>query len=465
MASDAPIPPESGRAPRSLVARLRARCGEFWWWTALIFVSCRAGDAINAFIGLWLVPRCVGSDELGAALPLMQACSAFGLPVAILVIPFSRWLTLYAAAGQIGKVKRLLWLVLGGVAAAFLLAILAARFVMPGLFERLRVEEGSLGLLIVGAGLVGPCSTAFTNALQGLKRFGALALANAVAAPARLVAMLAAMPFRALSGYVVGQAASPAVNVAISAAALRKDLGGGVKSVPLGRGDVLAMVRYTIPIAAYVTAGTLLSAWQTLLFRQRLPEVESAAFYVISRLAEVAAYAGISISLVAFPMAAEAGRDGADAMPLLRKMILGTLLPGFALTALFAVAGAPIMRLVPVWEPYGPYSGLLAAYSARVTLIAAVGVFASFQIAAARFGFMWYWLPLTIADTGVLVALTGYGAFEGVLPDAAVEWMRSLNAATLPFFVWWLVASGAAMAAAVALHIAAIARRESQNAS
>ena len=93
---------------RSLIHRIHARVGDFWWYSILVFIACRSGDAVQAFIGLWLVPHYVPQSELGAALPLLQIGGAIGLPLSILVIPFSRWLTIYASRGEYGKVKRLL---------------------------------------------------------------------------------------------------------------------------------------------------------------------------------------------------------------------------------------------------------------------------------------------------------------------------------------------------------------------
>lgn len=438
----------------SLIGRVRARCGEFWWWSALIFLSCRIGDAINAFIGLWLVPRFVNPDELGATLPLFHICAVFGLPISVFIYAFSRWLTLYAARGELGKVKRLLRLVLGGVTVAFVVAVLSARFLMPHIFERLRIAEGSLGLLIICNGMIGPVAMTFNNALQGLKRFGAMSIINFISAPARLVAMLAAMPFRALSGYLVGQMASPAMTVAISAFSLRRELGSGVKSEPIGREDVLKMVRHTMPTAVYVVLTTVFAAWQALLVRQRLPEVESAAFYIVSRLAEVATYAGVSLTMVAFPLAAEASEKGAaESMRVLKRLLWGTFLPGAILTLLFVFVARPVMRLVPVWAAYESYSGLMPLYSLRLTLTAVFAAFAACEIAAARFRFLWYFVPLATFETLGLLSLTGYGAFQGILPDAAVDWMRSLNAASLQFFLWWMVAFSIANVAAVVMHM------------
>lgn len=443
-----------------IASRVRERCGELWWWSALMFLSCRAGDAINAFIGLWLVPHYVGEGELGAALPLIYLAPVFGMPIAILNVPFSRWLTLYSVRGELGKVKRMLRFVLGGVAVAFILAVLAAKFILPLFFERLRVAEGSLGFLLVCSGLILPCSSTFTNALQGLKRFGAYAVSNVIGAPVRLVTMLVAMPFRALSGYLLGQISPPAATIAVSAFSLRRELGGAVKSEPIGKEDVRAMLRYTAPIAVYIILSTVFNAWQMLLVRQRLPEVESAAFYILSRLAEVAAYAGYSIAIVAFPLAAEAGeKGGGELIRLVKRLLVGTILPGAALTLVFAFIARPVMHLVGVWAAYESYSHLLWVYSLRSTLFAASLAFATCEMGAGNFRFLWYWVPLTILETGVLVVLTGYGAFSGVLPDSVVDWMQSLNAASISFFLRWLVTSALAMMSAIAIHIALKSRK------
>ncbi len=435
------------------LARLHARCGDFWWYAALLFLACRSGDIVQAFTGLWLVPHYVGPQELGAALPLIQTAGMVGLPLTILAIPFSRWLTLYLARGELGKVKRLLMVGFISAVAVFALTVVMAHFLLPLVFERLRIAEGSLGILILAAGLAGPLSSVFGNALQGLKRFRAMALINAAGAPFRLAVMLVAMPFRALSGYLLGQCAAPALVVGVSCLSLKDSLGGDVESVPLGRRDVTAMVRYTIPIAVYMSVSIFMATWQSLLFRQRLPEIESAAFYMISRLAEVAMYAGMTLGVVAFPLAAEARAKGVEAKGLFARLILGTLVPGLAVTALFALLGGWILGLVPLWSPYVPYSGLLTVYTLRMALLAVAGAFVNYEMAMGRFSFLLYYAPYLAFETLSLVALTGAEAFRGILPDAAVDWMAGLGAARLDFFVWWLFACTAAVVAAGSVHV------------
>lgn len=46
---------------KDLLNRIHARVGDLWWYSAMIFLACRSGDAIQAFIGLWLVPKHVNT--------------------------------------------------------------------------------------------------------------------------------------------------------------------------------------------------------------------------------------------------------------------------------------------------------------------------------------------------------------------------------------------------------------------
>ena len=54
---------------KSILHRIHARCGDLWWYALLLFVAQRFGDAINMFVGMWLVPKYVPQNELGAVLP------------------------------------------------------------------------------------------------------------------------------------------------------------------------------------------------------------------------------------------------------------------------------------------------------------------------------------------------------------------------------------------------------------
>ncbi len=422
-----------------LLRNIKARLGEFWWYSLLVFLACRSGDVIQAFIGLWLVPAKVSPDELGAVLPLQQFASVVALPLCILLAPLSRFLSIYAARGEYGKVKRLLQTAFYMAGLIAVVLFLAARFILPFFFERMRIAEGSLGMLVLACGLFCNLTPVFTNALQGLKKFNAVACVNALGAPVRLVVMLVAMPFRALSGYMLGQVAPAFLTLAAACVSLRKELGRGVKSVPFFREDGGKMLRYMLPVALGTVVATVCGSWEAILVRQRLPEVESAAWYMISRLADIGTYVGISLMFVVFPMAAEAEVKGKESKRLLVKLLGGTFGAGMFFTLFFMVAGRFILSAVPLWRVYAGYSFELVVLTLRQALFTTMAAWGTYEGASGRFRFLWYTLPLTAVEAGVLGIATGYGAFESVSPVFA-SWLKSLDAAHIGFFLWWMTA-------------------------
>lgn len=92
----------------SIKCAIKGRLGELWWYTILLFVAQQFGAVINAFIGLWLVPKYVPQQELGAILPLAQVGTALTVPLSVLAITFSKYVNLFATQGEYGKVKVLL---------------------------------------------------------------------------------------------------------------------------------------------------------------------------------------------------------------------------------------------------------------------------------------------------------------------------------------------------------------------
>ena len=82
--------------------RLQERLGPLWWYTLLGFIVNRLGDVINIFIGLYLVPRLLPGEDLGALLPLMTVGAVFSPPLALLLLPVSKFLSIFAAREETG---------------------------------------------------------------------------------------------------------------------------------------------------------------------------------------------------------------------------------------------------------------------------------------------------------------------------------------------------------------------------
>lgn len=420
--------------------RLHDRLGDLWWYTLLMFAAQRFGDAINLFVGLWLVPKYVPQEDLGAVMPLTQLVSFVGIPLAVVAIPFMKFLGVYAERGELGKVKALLRDVFVGTGVMALVTLLFAWLVLPFAFERLHVQAGSLGILIVAVSLLGAVSNIFQNAVTGLKVFRATIWFTVLSAPLRLALMLATMPFRALSGYFVGQGAGPSVIVLGSLWALRRKLGPSVKAQPYWRADGREIWRYTWPVAVFTVASICFVSVDQLVIRHRLSPFDSAGYYIISRFAEIANYLGSAFVVFLFPLVA--GRPAGDAASrkVLRHSLLGTFVGGFGIALLLLVCGRPLLGLNAQWQVYQPLAFEMSLLAACNTVTVANTCITTYEMAQGRFRFLWYLLPVCALKMVLLYCVTGYTFFTGLLPQPWLDAVAAFNPNRLSVVLWTFLA-------------------------
>ena len=129
-----------------MLAKLHAKLGDFWWYSLMLFCACRAADLLNAFVGLWLVPKYVGPAELGAVQPLTQFANFMAIPVAAFANTFRNELTRLSIGKEFGKLKTLMRGVFVATAIFLFLAIVVARFLLPAFLERIRIDRKSTRL-------------------------------------------------------------------------------------------------------------------------------------------------------------------------------------------------------------------------------------------------------------------------------------------------------------------------------
>lgn len=415
---------------KTLLDRLHARLGDLWWYSLMIFVACRSGDVIQAFIGLWLVPKYVGQEELGAVLPLQQLSGLFAVPLAILATVFAKYVNTYATRGEYGKVKSFIRDVLRAACAIFIVCIGAAYLIIPHFYERLNIQAGLLTVLVLAAGFASNIASIFTAALQGLKKFKTMTVQNLISAPIRLVTLLVAMPFRALSGYILGQATPPATCTLLAAWTLRKDL----KAIPLDttwRKDLPEIGRYLWPVAVYMGVSALCASINPTIYRQRLPEIESSAYYLLSRLAEISSYASATIVVVLFPYAAEAHEQGKDSRKLLLRSVQGILGSTAILSLVFAFLSQSILNFIPSWSAYSEFAPLLPIITLSTGISSASVCIVSHEAACKRRGIMTFSWISNLALSMLILVLTGHNYFRGILSDAILNKLDSMTICSL----------------------------------
>ncbi len=418
------------------LSKLHAKLGDFWWYSLMLFMACRAADVLNAFVGLWLVPKYVGAEELGAVMPLTQFAGFLALPVAIFATTFMKEMTSLATAGEYGKMKSLMRGVFVGGGVFLALAILLSRLLLPAFLERIRVAEGSLGFVILAAAFTGAVAPIYQNALQALKRFREISFLNVICAPVRFLAMIVAMPFRALSGYFVGQGASPAFSIFVTLFFLRREL-----SVKAERYWTRPIVRrfagLFLAIAAYNIAGALLGLVEQTVLRQRLPAIDSAAYYMATRFSDIAGYVTCTLSMILFPFTASLAAEGKSTRPLVVKSILATLGTSAALAIFFAFAGRPVLRLLPDGVKYSEFAWTIPWLIGLQALGAIQAFHLNTEVSAGRFKFLKWWIPLHLIFAAGLLFATGYGYFTAYIPQSWSAFLADNNFTSLEAMLWW----------------------------
>ena len=422
---------------RTKLEKIHARLGDFWWYSLMIFMAARAADCLNVFVGLWLVPKYVPPSELGAVQPLANFASFLALPIAVFASTFRQELSNLAQTNQFGKMKTLMKTVFIAAAIFFFVAIIVSHFVLPHFLERIRIAEGSLGMLIIVYSFINALSPIFQNALQSLKKFKSTTVINLLGAPIRFIAMLATMPLRALSGYFVGQASAPAFSIITSVIALRKEL--SVKAEPYWTRDAIRRgVRLLKIFGAYSLVGGLLPIAETLIIRQRLPESDSAAFYMMSRFGEIATFLTNTLLFTIFPFAAELSSKGKSTLPIVVKSSLAIIVTNGLFALFFWAVGPMIVSHLPHGNDFESYTWATQWLILNATILAIISLYTTAEISANRFGFMRFVIPANLVYVIAIFAVTGHGYAAGVIPDTWTDFLTRHNIDTLRVMMYWM---------------------------
>ena len=422
---------------QSLFAKLRAKLGDFWFYSLMLFVASRAADVLNVFVGLWLVPKYVEPSELGAVMPLTQFANFLAIPAAVFASTFRNELTDLAVNRKFGQMKTLMRSVFITTAVFLFLAIVICRLLLPAFLERIRIAEGSLGFLILLSSFVGTVSPIFSNALQALKKFKTNSFISLLGAPIRLIAMLATMPFRALSGYFVGQAATPIFSMVAATVGLRREL--SVPAEPYWTRDIIRrFLRLFLIFGVSAVAGGICMLVENTVLRQRLPELDSAAYYMVTRFSEIATFLSAALAFTIFPFTAELAAKGKDTRPLIVKASLAVVASNAILIAAYWCFGKQLLAFLPHGDKYAAYWWAMPWLVATTTIGSIMGLYTTSEISAFRFGYLKWWIPLDLLYPAALLFVTGYGYYATCLPTEWIQFLTTHNITSLSTMLWWM---------------------------
>lgn len=403
----------------------------------MLFVACRAADLLNAFVGLWLVPKYVDPSELGAVLPLTQFANFLAIPAAAFANAFRNEVSRLSVGKEFGKLKTLMRGVFIATAIFLFLAIVVARFTMPLLLERIRIVEGSLGLVIIAASFIGNILPIYANALQALKKFREQSLINIIGAPVRLITMLVAMPFRAITGYFVGQASVPAFNIAASIFSLRKEFTANAE--PYWCKETFRKIFGLLVLFALGgLIGSLNGLVESTILRQRLPDLDSAGYYMATRFSEISGFLTTTLTFTIFPFTAEIAATSGNYKSLVSKSILINFVFCTLIAATFILFGKPILSILPHGDEYSAYWWAIPCLIGTTFLGSIIMLFTTAEVSANRFGWMKWYLPFDLAYPIILLLVTGHGYYAHLLPTTWVSFLDAHNIRSLGTMLWWI---------------------------
>ena len=368
----------------------------------LLFLAMRIGDFVNVAAGMWFVPKYVKPEDIGAVLPITSFATFLSLPLFAFAMTVMKESASLAATGEQGRIKSLLCGVFVAVAAATVAILGGTVVLMPRFLELMRVSNGMAGFLVVAAAFLGCVAPVYTDALQSLKRFSALAIIEIAGSVVRFLVMIATMPVRALAGYFAGQAALPVFRITGSVFMLYRDM--SVSAEPFWNRDAIRRMTVTFGlILAYQSMPMAASLLEQSIIRTALPSVDSAGYYMVSRFADFLHYLTFPLLLVMFPYTAAAARKGASTCPYVIKCSAVTLAVSMLMAVAYAFFGEELLSLMPNGENYIAY----VKYMPWLVLVNALTTcqvfYANAEVSAGRFDFLWWFAPLHLIYIGVLL--------------------------------------------------------------
>ena len=375
----------------------------------LMFVALRVGDIVNLAAGLWFVPRYISPNDIGALMPVASFATFLSLPAFALAMAVMKESSALHADGDERKIRSLLKGVFIAAGAMLSLILAGAIFAMPRFMRCMRVESPSAAFLAIAAALLGTFAPVYTDALQSLKRFKTLSAIEIAGSFARFFTLLAVMPIRALAGYFAGQAALPFARIVASVAALAKFLKG--ETAPYWQKKTLRhLAASSLAILAYLAAPMLASMLEQSILRTKLPDTDSAAYYMITRFPDFLNYFTYPLLLVMFPYTAASARRNESTRPYVIKCMAACLVTALAMSVLYACCGEELLALLPNGERYSGSARLMPLLTLSTALTSCQVFHTNAEVSAGRFSFLKWFIPYHLAYALILCILPVTGA-------------------------------------------------------
>lgn len=432
------------------LSRLKGRLGELWWWTLLFFLIQRVGDLVNFVVGAVIVPANISQEELGSVLPLMSVANFAATPLALALLPVAKFLNVFSARGEYGKVKSLL-ADSAALTVAFSLAIgVWLYFCGDGILLRLHVSDKRLFLPIAGFAIVACFDPLVQNSLRALKCFKTLFATGAVSPFVRLGAMLAFLPALGALGYLAAQLAPSFATLAIGCAVLAvvmRKAGRRASWLPHWR----EMAAYAAPLVLITIASRVQGTVETFVIRHRLPEEVTAGYYFANIFGAIPGYLTSAMMVVLFPLFSDRFERGESTGGIFRQSIAFNLAIGAASVLLLAAVAPAVFSLRAQWSAYSEYSRFVWQVGLLMVLKNVQAIFTTHESACRSFRYVRYMVPMLLAESATLYVLPAWKVARPFMPGWLWRFVDSRWELSLQSFLTLILAFNAAFLAAMAI--------------
>jgi hypothetical protein len=172
--------------------------------------------------------------------------------------------------------------------------------------------------------------------------------------------------------------------------------------------------------------------------RQRLPDLDSAGYYMATRFSEIAGFLSATLAFTIFPFTAEKASKGEDTRPLVIKSLLVNAAFCLALALPFLFFGKTILSLLPHGDQYSTYWWAVPWLIGITYLLSIIVLYTTTAFSANRFNFLKWYLPLDIAYPLILLVVTGHGYLTGLIPISWSRFLTAHNIYSLSTILWWM---------------------------
>lgn len=442
--------------------RLRNRLGTLWWYSSLQFCVSRFGDVVNIYIALVLVPDVIPKEQLGVVLPLTQILLFVNLPFSVILQTALKFLSVFHAEGEFGKIKKLLrdMAVLSMALSAIVVSCLL--FGTGFVQARLKFHDPWVIPLIAGIGIVSCWQGVTTAAIRGLQEFRWFIIHSLLAPFVRIVFIALLLRRFQLSGYFATALFVGLSVVSVNLLGLRRHLGRSVLMESY-HSHLSEMGRFLIPIALMMSAMMIQTVVEPWVIRHRLAAADSAGYYMVAILGGIPAFMGAAIAPFFFPIISRKHERGESTRRMHGQALMFTLILSGAAALLMGLFGSKILCLRKSWKLYSAYAPFIWQMGLMGTLRAVSIIHMTHEAACRRFGFLWYSVPILFLEAALLYALMGWGFFRSLLPAGIWQAVDTFIVRDLQFVFSFMLGARLMLALCVLVDILAARSGESRS--